>query len=75
MDSNEAHDERTGEEMKIEDEHDRLGCTDYSVDLCEAFDKSTGEEKEEKATHRCNLDEEEGERGSWKDEVMVWDNQ
>ncbi|KAL0542559.1 hypothetical protein IC582_017627 [Cucumis melo] len=70
MDSNEAHDECTGEEMKIEDEHDHLGCTDYSMDLCEALDKSTGEEKEEKATDRCNLVEEEGERGSWKDEVV-----
>lgn len=68
MDSNEAHDECTGNETKIE--HGHLGYQNYSVDSSEALDKFTGEGKEEKAKDRCNLDEEEGERGSWKDEVM-----
>ncbi|XP_038876373.1 DNA polymerase eta isoform X2 [Benincasa hispida] len=69
MNSNEAHDERTGE-TKIELDYSHLGCTNYSVDSSEALDKFTGEEKEGKATDRCNLDEEEGGRGSWKEEVM-----
>lgn len=72
MDSNEAHDECTGNETKIE--HGHLGYQNYSVDSSEALDKFTGEGKEEKAKDRCNLDEEEGERGSWKDEVMVFIN-
>ncbi|XP_023003557.1 DNA polymerase eta isoform X1 [Cucurbita maxima] len=69
MDSSEAHDEYTGEETKIENGH--LGCTDYSVNSSEALDKFTGEETEVKnATDRSNWDQEECERGLWKDEVM-----
>lgn len=69
IDSNEAHDEYTGEETKIENGH---SSTNYSVDSDEALDKFTGEETGvENATDRCNLDQKEGEGGSWKGEVMV----
>lgn len=70
MDSNEAHDEYTGEETKIENDH--LGCTNYSADSSKDLDKFNGEEtKVENATDRCNLDQDEDERGSRKDEFMV----
>ncbi|XP_022146569.1 DNA polymerase eta [Momordica charantia] len=68
VDSNEAHDEYTGEETKIENVH--LGCTNHSIDSTEALDKFTEDEIEvENAVDTCSLDQNVCERDSLK-EVM-----